>query len=101
MQALPTNKVDSAGASIENTNTNDSQEPNSPHNDKLIPNGNANALISANPDNTNFDEAAAAGNNFVSEKANGKNQIVSLTVTIKLDPRANLLDKPTARVKDN
>ena len=95
IQALPTLKTDmNSGNSVENTNTNESSSP------ALNGFGNLASVVNALPGNMEMDAeaaaaAAAAANNFVSQNHAGKNQIVSLTVTIKLDPRANLLDKPT------
>ena len=95
IQALPTLKTDmNSGNSVENTNTNESSSP------ALNGFGNLASVVNALPGKMEMDAeaaaaAAAAANNFVSQNHAGKNQIVSLTVTIKLDPRANLLDKPT------
>ena len=104
IQALPTTKdtkFDSgmSGNSVEHTNTNDSQDTSSPalnqfKNGVNIGN-NTGAPINMEMDAEAAAAAAAAASNFVSQNNTGKNQIVSLTVTIKLDPRANLLDKPT------
>ena len=101
LQALPTTKDSKFDSnSVEHTNTNDSQETSSPafKNGVNIGNGN-NAPINMEMDAEAAAAAAAAASNFVSQNNAGKNQIVSLTVTIKLDPRANLLDKPTKSTK--